>query len=86
MLNMDNQFNYLEQDSKLLVKSLLGLILKNYGKTQDEKMEGLKLMEQSQKLSDEIKIVYERLKWLMICPDDQSSQIVGMNRPDSAIR
>lgn len=53
-----------EKDIKLLEYSLLGILKKNFGKTPNEKTEGLKLIEKSRSLSDEIKMIYERIKWL----------------------
>ena len=46
--------------------SLLGILKKNYGKTHKEKSEGLKLMEEARLLSEEIKLVYERMRWLKL--------------------
>lgn len=33
MMEMEEEFTHLEQDSKVLVKSLLGLLLRNYSHT-----------------------------------------------------
>jgi len=60
---LQNEFTHQDQDVKLLMTSLLGILKKSLGKTQQEQMEGLKLLEKAQSLSEEIKLIYERLRW-----------------------
>jgi len=51
MFISDDYFNDNEQDIKLLMKSLYGILLKSNPKTNSE---GLKMLEEAQSLSDEI--------------------------------
>ena len=59
-----NHYSDHEKDIELLLTSLHGILKKNFGRTQEEKTHGLELIEKSRKLSDEIKLIYERIKWL----------------------
>ena len=40
-------FTEFDKDTKLLVMSMLGILQKNYHKSQDEKIAGLRLLEKS---------------------------------------
>ena len=64
MFNNGDEFAESEKDIKLLVQSLLGILKKNFGTSEEEKREGARLMERARVLGDEIKVLYERLKWL----------------------
>ena len=63
-----DEFTESEKDVKLLVQSLLGILKKNFGDSEKEKREGMRLMEEARTLGDEIKVLYERIKWLQLSP------------------
>lgn len=60
----NDEFSESEQDIKLLVQSLLGILKKNFGVSEEEREEGMRLMEKARTLGEEIKVLYERIKWL----------------------
>ena len=63
-LNETDVYNENEQDVKLLVKSLLGLLKKNFGKSHEENIEGIRLLDQAKDLSKDVNLHYERCRWL----------------------
>ena len=58
-----DSFTDQQLDIKLIMKSLLGILYKSDPKTFSQ---GLALLDEAQELSDEIQMVYERLRWLKI--------------------
>jgi hypothetical protein len=58
-----------EIDNRVLVYSLLGMLKKSIGKTQQEKIEGMKLQDRAKEISHNIPggaVMFERKKWLLI--------------------
>jgi hypothetical protein len=58
-----------EIDNRVLVYSLLGMLKKSIGKTQQEKIEGMKLQDKAKEISHNIPggaVMFERKKWLLI--------------------
>ena len=83
----DDEFSEQEQDSKMLMKSLLGILKSNFNKGDvQEREEGLKLMDEARKLSEEIKVIYERLKWLKITHQEMGFDVIGVKRQKGVIQ
>ena len=80
-LHRDDDFTDTEQDVKILITSLLGILNKTFGKSQREKTKGLQLMEDARKMGEEYKLIYERTKWLQYSPDILKMEVTGENRP-----
>ena len=76
-----DEFTESEKDVKLLVQSLLGILKKNFGDSEKERREGMRLMEEARTLGDEIKVLYERMKWLQLSPSALQLDNVGLTRP-----
>jgi hypothetical protein len=58
-----------EIDNRVLVYSLLGMLKKSLGKTQQERIEGMKLQDRAKEISHNIPggaVMFERKKWLLI--------------------
>lgn len=58
-----------EIDNRVLVYSLLGMLKKSIGKTQQERIEGMKLQDKAKEISHNIPggaVMFERKKWLLI--------------------
>ena len=58
-----------EIDNRVLVYSLLGMLKKSIGKTQLERIEGMKLQDKAKEISHNIPggaVMFERKKWLLI--------------------
>ena len=58
-----------EVDNRVLVYSLLGMLKKSIGKTQQERIEGMKLQDRAKEISHNIPggaVMFERKKWLLI--------------------
>ena len=76
----DIPFTENEKDIKLLIHSLLGILKKNYGRTHEEQIEGLKIIDSTRALSEEIKLLYERMLWLQINPKQLQMEVPGERR------
>jgi hypothetical protein len=58
-----------EIDNRVLVYSLLGMLKKSIGNTQQERIEGMKLQDKAKEISHNIPggaVMFERKKWLLI--------------------
>ena len=70
-------FTEFDKDTKLLVMSMLGILQKNYHKSQDEKIAGLRLLEKSKLLSEEVQVRGERAAWIQVARGvEQGSGVV----------
>ena len=51
-----NDYKLKEKDTKLLITSLLGILKRNFGSTNQEREEGLQLLESARRQGEEIKL------------------------------
>lgn len=65
-LSSVNDYKPNEKDTKLLITSLLGILKRNYGSTNQEREEGLELLESARLLGEEIKLQHERINWFQL--------------------
>ena len=66
---LESLVNDPEIDTRVLVYSLLGMLKKSLGKTQQERIEGMKLQDKAKEISHNIPggaVMFERKKWLLI--------------------
>jgi len=76
----EGAFTENEKDIKLLIHSLLGILKKNYSQTHEEHIEGIRLIDSTRALSEEIKLLYERMQWLQINPQQLQMDVTGEDR------